>query len=58
MPNKSSEHPALGYLQETLCDSTPAEPAEIPNAGKVVKLFKDPSPYQECQHIAGTIMRS
>lgn len=58
MPNKSSEHPALGYLQETLCDSTPAEPAEIPNAGKVVKLFKDPSPYQECQHIAGTIMRA
>lgn len=58
LPNKSSEHPALGYLQETLCDATPAEPAGIPNAHKVIKLFRDPSPYQECQHIAGTIMRA
>lgn len=56
--DSSSEHPALAFLQEHLCDYTPAEPAEIAGAEKVVRLYIDPSPYRECQHIIGTILRA
>jgi len=56
--DSSSEHPALAYLQAHLCDYTPAEPVEIEGAEKVVRLFVDPSPYRECQHIIGTILRA
>ena len=52
--NDSAEHPALSYLQNHLCDETPAADSTISDADKVVRLFCDPSPYQECQHIAGT----
>lgn len=56
--DSSSEHPALAYLQEHLCDYTTAESVEIEGAEKVVRLFVDPSPYRECQHIIGTILRA
>lgn len=56
--DSSSEHPALAYLQAHLCDYTPAEPVEIEGADKVIRLFEDPSPYRECQHIIGTILRA
>lgn len=56
--NDSAEHPALSYLQNHLCDETPAADSTISDADKVVRLFCDPSPYQECQHIAGTILRA
>ena len=49
---------ALTYLQNNLCDNTPAADSRIANAGKVIKLFCDQSPYQECQHIIGTMMKA
>lgn len=56
--DKSSEHKALAYIQTHMCDDAPAAEAHISDASNVVKLFCDPSPYHECQHIAGTILRA
>lgn len=50
--------PALRHLQEHLCDDTPAAPAVVPRGERHIKLFCDPSPYKECLHIAGTILRA
>ena len=49
-------HPALAALQQNLCSGVVKKNLVVPNADKHIKLFCDPSPYQECQHIAGTIM--
>lgn len=54
----SVSHPALTYLQSHLCDNTPVESSGISDAQQVVRTFCDPSPYLECQHIAGTILRA
>lgn len=55
----SDEHPALGIIQEKLCDSMPiTEPCVVKGAEKVVRLFCDYTPHQEIQHIAGTILKS
>lgn len=54
----STEHPALAYLQAHLCDYAPSEPVDVPDADKVIRLFTDNSPYRECQHIIGTILRA
>ena len=56
--NNSADHAVLSYLQQHLCDETPAADSAISDAEKVIRLFCDPSPYQECQHIAGTILRA
>lgn len=53
-----SDAPALRYLQEHLCDDSPAAPADVPGGERRIKLFCDSSPYQECVHIAGTILRA
>lgn len=51
-------HPALAALQKALCSGEVVKNLAIPGAEKHIKLFCDPSPYQECQHIAGTIMKA
>ena len=55
----SSECPALSYIQSSLCDSLPAQPAaDITNASESVRLFENGSILDECTHVAGAILRA
>lgn len=56
--DESSEHAALSYLQQNLCNTSVAVPGLIPGAERVVRLFANATAFEECQHIAATIMRA
>ena len=57
-PSISMEHPALSILQSELCSSIPAKPHKVEGTTQHVRLFIDPTPYDEIRHIAGTILQA
>lgn len=56
LENESGASPELSYLQSELCDSAHPVMADM-KGGEVFRIFEDPTPYKECLHVAGEIMK-